>query len=161
MIHDADDAQTDTDALELLIRGHREVRELFDAYANATSVVSKARLAHKVFSALEVHMSIEEEIFYPAFKVALHDQAMVHEAEGEHGKLKDLIASLRAGVFGQPGDKSFDARIHEMERLVDHHVHDEESEMFPAARGHAKLDLTQLGQQMMDLKTELEDLAPA
>lgn len=83
------------DATELLIADHKKVKALFEAFENADSSSKKAQLVAQICKELEVHVQIEEEIFYPAVKAALNDHDLVPEGEVEHASVKDLIAQVK------------------------------------------------------------------
>ena len=146
------DAQTRTqDAVKLLMADHKEVKSLFKEFEKAESSAEKAELVATICKELEVHMQIEEEIFYPAVKQALQDHELVPEGEVEHASVKELIAQVK-GV--KPDGETYDARVKVMGELIEHHVKDEETEMFPAAK-KTKLDLDALGARMSARKQEL------
>ena len=146
------EAQTKTqDAIKLLMADHKEVKGLFKEFENAGSSAKKAELVAKICKELEVHMQIEEEIFYPAVKQALKDHELVPEGEVEHASVKDLIAQVK-GV--KPDGDTYDARVKVMGELIEHHVKDDETEMFPGAKT-TRLHLDALGARMAARKQEL------
>jgi hemerythrin-like domain-containing protein len=98
-----------------------------------------------------VHAQVEEEIFYPAVKLALKDKELVPEATVEHATLKDLIAQVE-GI--EPDGEMYDAKIKVLSEYVKHHVKEEQSEMFPKAKA-ADLDMLALGDQLPQRKAEL------
>ena len=100
---------------------------------------------------LTVHAQIEEEIFYPAAQDAIKEPDLVDEATVEHASAKDLIAQIESS---EPSDELFDAKVKVLGEYIDHHVKEEESEMFPQVR-KAKLDLDALGAQLQERKGEL------
>ena len=139
------------DATAMLMADHKEVKALFEEFEKAESKQQKAELVAKICQELEVHMQIEEEIFYPAVKAALKDHELVPEGEVEHASVKDLIAQVK-GV--KPDGDTYDARVKVMGELIEHHVKDEETEMFPKAK-KTKLDMEALGAKMAKRKEEL------
>ncbi len=82
------------DATALLRADHKLVSELFAEYEKARSVTKKKQLVSQICTELSVHAQVEEEIFYPAVKLALKDKELVPEATVEHATLKDLIAQV-------------------------------------------------------------------
>ena len=90
---------------------------------------------------LTIHAQIEEEIFYPAVRDGIEDDDLMDEAEVGHASAKDLIAQLEAM---EPGNDLYDARFTVLGEYIDHHVKEEQDEMFPKAK-KAKLDLKALG----------------
>jgi hypothetical protein len=98
-----------------------------------------------------VHARLEEEIFYPAVKLALKDDELVPEARVEHATLKALIAQVEDV---EPEGEMFDARIKVLSEYVKHHVEEEQNEMFPKAKS-TKLDMLALGAKLSERKAEL------
>jgi hemerythrin superfamily protein len=144
-----------TDAIELLTQQHREVEEMFERFENMTdrAKVSKKKLADEICNALIMHTTIEEEILYPATREASKDtEDMVDEAVVEHASAKDLIAQVQEM---DPGDELYDAKVKVLGEMVEHHVKEEEEEMFPKLR-ELKLDLAALGQEMAARAQEIE-----
>jgi hemerythrin-like domain-containing protein len=76
---------------------------------------------------------------------------MVDEAIVEHASAKDLIKQLQEM---QPDDDLYDAKVKVLSEQIEHHVEEEEKEMFPKAK-KAGLDLLALGQEMALRKQEL------
>jgi len=143
------------DAIELLTQQHREVKEMFDRFENMTdrAKVSKKKLADEICQALIMPTTIEAEILYPAVREATEEtEDMVDEAVVEHASAKDLIAQIQEM---DPGDDLYDAKVKVLGELVDHHVEEEEEEMFPKMK-QLKLDLLALGQQMAARAAELQ-----
>ena len=143
------------DAIALLTQQHREVKEMFDRFENMTdrAKVSKKKLADEICNALIMHTTIEEEIYYPATREASEEtEDMVDEAVVEHASAKDLIAQI---MEMDPGDDLYDAKVKVLGELVEHHVEEEEKEMFPKTR-QLKLDLKALGQEMKARQMEIE-----
>ncbi len=98
-----------------------------------------------------VHAQIEEEIFYPAAYEALDDDDLLDEAEVEHASAKYLIAQIEAS---SPSEPLFDAKVKVLGEYVDHHVQEEEKEMFPECRA-SDMDLKALGEQLRARKKEI------
>lgn len=153
------------DAIALLTADHKAVKEMFKQFKTLKqgegSDGEKQALVTQVCNALKVHAQIEEEIFYPAVLAAIADDDLMDEAEVEHASAKDLITQLESM---KPGDARYDAKVTVLGELVDHHVKEEEGEMFPKAK-KAKLDLQDLGAQLAErqltLKDEVEEGGPA
>jgi hemerythrin-like domain-containing protein len=142
------------DAIAMLTADHREVSDMFEQFEQMgdRAKVSKAKLVEKICTALIVHTAIEEEIFYPAVRAALKDgEDMVDEAVVEHASAKDLIRQLQEM---NPDEDLYDAKVKVLGEQIDHHVEEEEKEMFPKAR-KSGLDLAELGSEMAMRKQEL------
>jgi hemerythrin-like domain-containing protein len=142
---------TAQDATALLRADHKRVSGLFAEYKKARSSENKKDIVAKICRELTVHAQIEEEIFYPAVKQALKDKTLVPEATVEHATLKALIAQVEGG---EPDNEMFDAKIEVMSEYVQHHVKEEQNEMFPKAKA-SKMDLMELGEQLTERKAEL------
>jgi hemerythrin-like domain-containing protein len=139
------------DAIALLTADHRAVARLFAAFEDATGDAEKRRLANDICVALKVHARLEEDLFYPAALGAVGDPAMIEEAMVEHASARDLIAQVESGA---PGQALFDARVKVLGEYVQHHVAEEEEEIFPLCRA-SKLDLEALGTRLALRKNEL------
>ena len=143
------------DATTLLEKDHRDVKSLFKRYdklmKNEAEGSERQQLAEQICQMLTVHATIEEEIFYPAVRGANVDEDLLDEAEVEHASAKDLIAQIQS--MG-PEDDLYDAKVTVLGEYINHHVEEEEGEMFPKAR-RAKVDLEGLGEQLKSRKEAL------
>ena len=143
------------DATVLLAADHREVRTLFRKYqklADGDAAGTERRpLAEEICTVLTVHAAIEEEIFYPAARAAQVDAGVLDEAEVEHASAKDLIAQIRDM---DADDDLYDAKVKVLGEYVDHHVAEEEGELFPKCRS-SSLDLAAIGARLAARKNEL------
>lgn len=139
------------DAIKLLKADHKEVKAWFKQYEDLEDNADKQALADKICLALTVHTQIEEEIYYPATREAIDDDDLLDEAEVEHASAKQLIAEIQ-GM--KAGDHLFDAKVTVLGEYINHHVEEEEREMFPESRD-SDLDLKALGEQMAARKAEL------
>ncbi len=146
-----------TDAIELLLADHRKVEKLFKDYdklvENEGTYNEKEALATTICAELIVHAQIEEEIFYPAARDILDEEDLVDEAVVEHASAKDLIAQLDDM---SPDDDLYDAKVKVLGELIEHHVEEEEDEMFPKLK-KARLDTSTLGATMAERKAQLVD----
>ena len=144
-------ADTKQDAIALLKEDHRAVEKLFKEFESAKGEGRKEKLARKICLELIVHTKLEEEIFYPACDGKI-DEDKLKEAYVEHDAAKVLIAEIEAGS-GQ-SDDFFDAKVQVLGEEIQHHVKEEEGELFPQAR-KADLDLKTLGESLAQRKKEL------
>src|SRR6185436_17426598 len=144
-----------TDATVLLERDHADVKKLFKEYEKLADAEAdgeeRQALAEQICDMLTVHATIEEEIFYPAAREADVESDLLDEAEVEHASAKDLIAQIKA--MG-PDEELYDAKVKVLGEYIDHHVQEEEGEMFPKCRG-ANMDLAGLAAALADRKAEL------
>ena len=127
---------------------------MFGEFESARSRDRKSELAGRICSALRVHTTIEEEIFYPAFLEATRQTEIHHEAEIEHEGAKRLIDEIESTG---PDDDHFEARISVLGEMIRHHVKEEERSagMFVKARG-SDMDLRALGRRLEERKLELK-----
>lgn len=147
------------DAIKLLTDDHKEVKKMFAEFkkmADSDDLDAKEALVAQICADLTVHAAVEEEIFYPATRAAIEDDDMLDEAEVEHASAKDLIAQLKSM---SPSDDLYDAKVTVLGEYIEHHVKEEEGEMFPKAK-KAKIDLDALGQEMSVRKEELKAAMP-
>ena len=148
------------DAIAFLIKQHRDAKKLFKQFEKAERKSEKEKIANTVCKMLQVHTTIEEEIFYPACRSAGLDPDQMDEADVEHASAKDLIAQVEGK---SPSDSHYDAKVKVLGEYVNHHVEEEEDEMFKAAR-RLKLNMTELGAELKTRSDALEielGLAPA
>lgn len=147
------------DAIALLKKDHDTVEALLSELAASTPRAVKKRtdLLEKIRIELKAHTSIEEEIFYPAFKGKGNksdDAQMYFEAMEEHRAAGDLV--LPDLLSTAVDSEKFSGRAKVLKELVEHHADEEEKEMFPRAKKLlSKAELTALGEQMEKRKAEL------
>ena len=143
------------DAVSLLSADHAEVKQMFETYRQLVDENAddeqRGELARKICSMLTVHAEIEEEIFYPAMRDSVDDELTLDEAEVEHASAKELIEQLE-GM--DPDDALYDAKVIVLGEYVDHHVQEEENEIFPQAE-KSGIDLDDLGAELASRKREL------
>jgi len=140
------------DAIELLKGQHEEVKAMFKKIEKAGEE-AKEELFEQIADALAVHATIEEKHFYPATKNARTEE-LLQEAVEEHLAVKRIIADL---LEMSPDDPQFDAKITVLKENVEHHVEEEEGELFPKVRKLLnKNELEDLGVVMEDMAEELK-----
>ena len=150
-------------AIELLKQDHETVRRLFAELRSTPkqSADRRAQLLEQLAREIQVHSALEEEIFYPAFKQVVGEgdkEALYFEALEEHRAVGDLV--LPDLLATDPGTDRFSGRAKVLKEMIEHHVREEESEMFPAAEQMLGAErLQQLGQSMSARKAELMDTA--
>ena len=142
------------DAIAMLMADHKKVKKLFsefDKLKEEGSDEDKSAVVEQICNELKIHTELEEEIFYPAVRKAIDDSDLMDEALVEHAGAKDLIAQLEDA---SPDDELYDAKVTVLGEQIDHHVKEEEGEMFPKAR-KAKVDTEALGTTMLKRKVAL------
>lgn len=145
------------DALTLLTADHNRVRglaERFKAASESDDTATMSTLAEQLRTELEVHTTIEEEIFYPAVRDLDEDVAeTVAEGLQEHHQVKVLLEELLAL---EPGGEEWKAKWTVVLEDVDHHADEEEDQLFPPVRDKADADtLDRWGEQLDARKGEL------
>jgi len=143
------------DAIVLLKQDHAEVKKMFkqfDKLAEKEDIEGKTQIANKICAELIAHTIAEEEIFYPAARQATQDDDMLNEANVEHESAKSLIAQIQSM---DPADPMYDAKVTVLGEYINHHVEEEETEMFPMVKKSKELDLKEMGAQITARKEEL------
>ena len=130
-------------ATELLVNQHHEVEQLFeqlDGVEQGDEKVVREELARNLIG----HMTIEEEIFYPAMREVMPERIAL--AEAEHASARYALAQLLATP---PGDPTFHAKVSVLDTMIRTHVDMEEKEILPKAEGALGPDqITQLSRRM-------------
>ena len=131
------------DVVELLKKDHEKVSTLFKEFKGGdvltrivkrvtgdTSRRGKRSIAAKICRELDIHTRVEEEIFYPAVRATGDEELskQIDEAEREHGSIKDDVRAVQRTDLE---DDALGAKMDGMQECVDHHVREEEGEMFP------------------------------
>jgi hemerythrin superfamily protein len=136
----------------LLKNDHQEVKKLLKKIEAGED---QELIFEQIKAALDVHATIEEEIFYPAVKKARSTEVKdeVREAYEEHKQIKTLLAAI---AETSPDDESYSAKIMVLKEDIEHHVKEEEGEMFPDARQFLRDKLEDLGARMQARRDELQ-----
>ena len=121
------------DAITLLKTDHEKVSGIFTQLEETTERAEKTReeLFTKLKQELDLHAHIEESIFYPAIKQAEETREITMEALQEHHVVKVLLRELDAM---EVGSETWTAKLKVLKENVEHHVEEEEGEMFKKAR---------------------------
>jgi hemerythrin superfamily protein len=150
------------DAVALLKADHRKVKELFRKYeaAGDRAYQKKKSLAEEICTEITLHSRLEEELFYPAVKEQTDKDGkdMVAEAVEEHHLVATLIEELQAL---EPQDERFEAKLSVLMENVEHHIEEEEGDLFPEAEEVLGDALTNLGARMQQRKEQLTASVPA
>jgi len=147
---------TAPEAIEMLIEDHRKVQKMFKQFEKMKDEgdeQEKRELVEQTCAELKVHTQIEEEIFYPAAREGLEEGDLVAEALVEHASAKQLIEQLEA-MDG--GGETFDATFIVLGEYVNHHITEEQNEMFPKIK-KAELDWDALAAEMQQRKHEVQE----
>jgi hemerythrin superfamily protein len=142
------------DAIDLLKSQHRAVEDLFSKIEKSRDLGKKDQLFNKLADSLAVHAAIEEHHFYPAVKDKRTEDILLESLE-EHLGIKRVISDL---LDTEIDDETFDAKIKVLKEQVEHHVEEEETDMFPKVRKLFDADqLEAIGQAMSAEQAELEE----
>ena len=141
------------DIIELLVADHKKVKKLFKDFEKIAEKdpAAKVEIAQQICMELTVHAQLEEEIFYPVAHEHIKDGDLIDEATVEHATAKDLIKQIQSM---KGSEELYNAKVKVLGEYIDHHVEEEEGEIFPQAK-RAKLDLETLGMQMQQRKEQL------
>ena len=147
------------DALSLLKEDHEKVKKLLTDLDSTTErgVKTRTELFAKVKQELQVHEAIEEEIFYPALKEHPKAKEIVLEAYEEHNVVDMVMAEIEGVAFD---DERWGAKLTVMKENIEHHIEEEEGEMFKQARQvFERKELEELGDRMESRKQALMSTA--
>jgi len=146
------------DAIGLLKADHKKVKGLLEQLESTTERAASKRkkLLGQIESELKAHTSVEETIFYPAFRDAVkkkEDREMYFEALEEHHVVKLVLPEIAAT---DPSSEEFGAKAKVLKELVTHHAKEEEKDMFPEAKKVlSKEELMELGAEMEQSKKKM------
>ncbi len=142
------------DAIALLEADHRKVEKLLNQLDETTERAVKTRedLFSSLRNELVAHEMVEEEIFYPALKEHPRARDIVLEGYEEHHVVDEIMAELAEVSFD---DETWSAKFSVMKENLEHHIEEEEGDMFKKARQVLdKGELATLGAAMSDRKKE-------
>ena len=142
-------------AITLLKDDHDKMKKILNDLDSTTErgVKTREELFTRVRRELEVHEAIEEEIFYPALKEHPKAKELVLEAYEEHNVVDMVVAEIEDTPYD---DETWGAKLTVMKENIEHHIEEEEGEMFPQARDvFERSELQELGERMKARKAEL------
>ena len=142
------------DAFAVLKADHEKVAGILETIEETTERAMKGRdeMFARLKSELDLHAMIEEEIFYPALEESEETRDITLEAYEEHRMVKQLLAELEA----EPKDtEEWTAKFTVLKENIEHHVEEEEGEMFTKARkALSNEDIERLGEELQDAKRQ-------
>ena len=146
-------------AIDLLKTDHEKVKGILNQLSESTdrALKKRAELLDKLELEITIHTQLEEQILYPAFKEAggKEKDEMYYEAKEEHRTVDSLVLPDLKST--DPSTPEFAGRVKVVKELLEHHIEEEETEMFPQAKkllGNAKLE--ELGKEMEVMKASLK-----
>lgn len=140
------------DAIALLENDHRRLEDLLKQGEETTARAVKRRteLLDTITAELNLHELIEEKVLYPALKVHPEAREIVLEGYQEH-HVVDLVAVELHGM--RKDDERWGAKFKVLRENIEHHIQEEEGEMFRTARAvMSRADLQKLGAEMTAMK---------
>lgn len=155
-------AEPHADALEIIKADHERVSALFKIVLGGEPPAKARATIAEIVRELEAHAKMEEKLFYPALrartKATGDDRQTVLEAVEEHGSIKDLIKKIKRST-GR--DETLRAKLVVLSEIVEHHVREEEHEMFgEAKRLLGEKRLAELGVAMAKFKEKARRRMP-
>jgi hypothetical protein len=147
-------ASRQPDALVLLEQDHRRLENLLEQVEKTgpSNVRRRSQLLDTITAELNVHEHIEERVLYPALKAHPEATDIVLEGYQEHHVVDLLAVELRAM---SKDDERWAAKLKVMKENIEHHIEEEEGEMFRTARAVMKrTELQRLGEKMAAMKAE-------
>ncbi len=143
-------------AITMLTDDHRAVKKLLSELETTTErgIKTREELFARIKAALTVHETIEEEIFYPALKEHPKAKDIVLEGYEEHSVVDTLMSELSALPFDH---ETWGAKAKVMQENIEHHIEEEEGEMFKKARQvFDEAELEELGDRMARRRVSAE-----
>lgn len=138
--------------LELLKEDHKRVQTLFDQVKATENEKQHKQLFKKIKTELDTHTYIEEKVLYPMLKKYEEFKEQALEAIEEHLQVKTLLRSLERL---SEGTERFDAKLMVLIGDVEHHVEEEEQEIFPKIeKQFSQEQLEEMGQELESAKKE-------
>ena len=142
------------DAFAVLKADHEKVAGILETIDETTERAIKSRdeMFAQLKSELDLHAMIEEEIFYPALEESEETRDITLEAYEEHRMVKQLLAELEA----EPKDtEEWTAKCTVLKENIEHHVEEEEGEMFTKARkALSEEEIESLGEELQQAKRQ-------
>jgi hemerythrin superfamily protein len=152
------------DAFGLLKADHQNVMKMFRQYERSREgFQEKQEMAQTIIKELEAHATVEEELFYPEGRSAEGKLTeLINEGYEEHHVVKTIMEEMKGfqteeaeGHGGWEGMDEFDAKLKVMMENVEHHIQEEEGQMFPLMKKHLGSRAAELGTQMEQRKQSM------
>ena len=142
------------DVLELIKAEHRQVETLFSEIESTDNTQKLYECFNQLYNALNVHAEVEEQTFYPAIRHCQDTEELVDAAHKEHEQAKQMLEDLASL---SPTSAEFNQKIGELKQVIQHHVQEEENEMFAQVREcMTPEEREQLGSEFAAVKSKLQ-----
>lgn len=146
-------ASKQADILSLIEADHRKVETLFAEIEQADAAGMYACF-NQIYKELTLHAEAEEIVFYPALQEFEETEEYIEEAEEEHEEARVLLEEMKAL---RPEDPEFKSKLMALKEAIQHHVQEEESEIFEAVRSCMDGEtLMELAEEFTDVKRKYE-----
>lgn len=140
---------TQKNVIDLLKKDHTEVKKLFKHVVDDENFDDDESIK-QICEMLTEHTQIEEKVVYPAAAKKIEEENLVEEAKLEHADAKKIIKLLQTGNLDEVTLK---VKVEELKLMIEHHVEEEEGEMFPQMEeAFSEDELTELGKQVEAMK---------
>lgn len=133
-------------AVDLLEQDHRRVEMLFSEFEQT----GDESIALQICQELEVHATLEESIVYPVLRSQV-DESLAQEAQQEHNEAKELIRKIKGGLSGA----ALTQTVQKLKGSVEHHVQEEENEVFPKMQQTLGSELNRMGEEIQQRKPQV------
>lgn len=141
-------------ATDLLRNHHEEVSDLFEQIEETSSIEQKVNLFELLAAKLVAHDAIEREIFYPTCELTMGRDELLGESHVEHSIIEFSLFKTDQHL----GDEEFANHLSVLEEMIDHHVEQEEIELFPKVEKVMEAAaLDRLGEEMQQRYQEVLD----
>ena len=139
---------------DIIVHDHENVKNILQKLLTSTTRAGKTREQHfnKLRDELSQHMFAEEQLFYPFLMDHADDREPVHEALEEHRSARIVLSDVEATPVD---DESWHPKLKVLHEQLDHHIQEEELDIFELAHEFVDEDMAHdLGQKFQGLKKE-------
>jgi iron-sulfur cluster repair protein YtfE (RIC family) len=148
------------DVFSVLHQDHENVSTIFKKFEAFKGKPATSQTCERLFKELDtelsLHAQVEEDIVYPVFEEKQETRQIIEESIEEHKEIEGLLSDLREMP---PDDESLEewmSQLEELQEKVEHHVQEEEGQLFPKAQKIiSKDEAEQLGEKVQTTKNEL------
>jgi hemerythrin superfamily protein len=141
----------DMNILEMIYEDHRKVDTLFAEIEKTNSPQKREEFFAQIYKDLSAHSEAEEEVVYPAIRSQFPE---VQHLYNEQAEMKQLLEDIKSSTGSDP---SFMTRVKKLKEMVQHHVKEEENNMFNKFRQSMnEAQLEQLSKQFKEAKSRIQ-----
>lgn len=142
------------DVLELIKADHRLVESLFSEIENAEDTHKLYDSFNQLYEVLNVLAEVEKQVFYPAIRNCIDIENLVDAAQKEQNEAKQMLEDVSSL---SPTSAEFKAKIRELKQAIQHHIQEEENEVFSQVRQcMSQEERSQLGSEFEVVKSKLQ-----